>query len=322
MTGGTVALRAKAKRRWPIAAGLGMAGAVAWAVLAARTGVARAGLDVERAAWTLVPITGLHLVQLWLSAEAWRGLLARPVGRWAMFRLRLIREAVNSLLPVAHVGGDIVGVRLLVKSGLALAEAVASVVVDLTLEVAALALFLLAGLAALAACAGTGSVLAWIGSACLVAGLAGGMLAAQRFGFLHLFEALTSRIGRRWPSLASGALDGLSEAAHAIYRRRTARRAVALHALAWLLGTVETWLILRALGVPAGGLVALAIESLGTAARVAGFAVPGALGIQEGGFVLAALAVGLPGSAGLAVSLVKRIREIVVGIAGLALWAA
>ena len=299
-----------------------MAGAVAWAVLAARTGVARAGLDVERAAWTLVPITGLHLVQLWLSAEAWRGLLARPVGRWAMFRLRLIREAVNSLLPVAHVGGDIVGVRLLARS-VALAEAVASVVVDLTLEIAALALFLLAGLAALAACAGTGSVLAWTGSACLVAGLAGGMLAAQRFGFLRAFEALTSRIGRRWPNVASGALSGLSDAAHAIYRRPAAvRRAVVLHALAWLLGTAETWLILHALGAPAGLPAALAMESLGTAARVAGFAVPGALGIQEGGFVLAALAVGLPGSAGLAVSLVKRIREIVVGIAGLALWAA
>jgi hypothetical protein len=56
------------------------------------------------------------------------------------------------------------------------------------------------------------------------------------------------------------------------------------------------------------------------AARSAGFAVPGALGLQEGGFALAAIAVGLPPGPALALSLVKRLREITVGIIGLTLW--
>ncbi|MGI4978736.1 MAG: hypothetical protein ACRYG6_17490, partial [Janthinobacterium lividum] len=73
---------------------------------------------------------------------------------------------------------------------------------------------------------------------------------------------------------------------------------------------------------------ALVVESLGMAARSAGFALPGAIGVQEGGFVLAAAAAGLSGAAGmatgigvgLALSLIKRLREIAAGMLGLALW--
>jgi hypothetical protein len=92
-----------------------------------------------------------------------------------------------------------------------------------------------------------------------------------------------------------------------------------LHFLSWSLGTIETWVVLYALGVPASLAQALVVESLGMAARTAGFAIPGALAVQEGGFALAALSAGLPESAGLSLSLVKRVREILVGVAGVAL---
>ena len=72
--------------------------------------------------------------------------------------------------------------------------------------------------------------------------------------------------------------------------------------------------------VDSGAAQALVVETLGMAARSAGFAVPGALVVQEAGFMLAAGAAGLPPSLGLGLSLVKRIREIVVGLGGLALW--
>ena len=74
------------------------------------------------------------------------------------------------------------------------------------------------------------------------------------------------------------------------------------------------------MGVDIGVIQALVIEALGMAARSAGFAVPGALVVQETGFVLAAAAVGLPEAAGLSLSLVKRVREVTVGVAGLLLW--
>jgi hypothetical protein len=62
---------------------------------------------------------------------------------------------------------------------------------------------------------------------------------------------------------------------------------------------------------------ALLLESLGQAIRGAAFAVPGALGVQEGGYLLLAPLVGLPPDMALALSLAKRAREIILGLPGL-----
>jgi hypothetical protein len=61
----------------------------------------------------------------------------------------------------------------------------------------------------------------------------------------------------------------------------------------------------------------LLLESLGQAIRGAGFAIPGALGIQEGGYLLLAPLAGMPPSAALALSLAKRTRELLLGLPGL-----
>jgi hypothetical protein len=61
----------------------------------------------------------------------------------------------------------------------------------------------------------------------------------------------------------------------------------------------------------------LLLESLGQAIRGAGFAIPGALGVQEGGYLLLAPLAGLPPNAALALSLAKRARELLLGLPGL-----
>jgi hypothetical protein len=75
--------------------------------------------------------------------------------------------------------------------------------------------------------------------------------------------------------------------------------------------------ILDLIRFPVGWADALLLESVGQAIRGAAFAVPGALGVQEGGYVLLATLVGLPSHAGLALSLAKRTREILLGLPGL-----
>jgi hypothetical protein len=70
------------------------------------------------------------------------------------------------------------------------------------------------------------------------------------------------------------------------------------------------------LSVPQGFIV----ESLGMAARSVGFAVPGALGIQEGGFILACGLFGFAPDMALALSMLKRLREIAIGSVGLLMW--
>jgi uncharacterized membrane protein YbhN (UPF0104 family) len=74
------------------------------------------------------------------------------------------------------------------------------------------------------------------------------------------------------------------------------------------------------MGAPPTLLSAVVIESLGMAARSVGFAIPGALGVQEAGFILVAGVFGIPADTAIALSMVKRVRELTFGAAGLLAW--
>jgi uncharacterized membrane protein YbhN (UPF0104 family) len=87
-----------------------------------------------------------------------------------------------------------------------------------------------------------------------------------------------------------------------------------------MLGSIEVWLVLHLMGQPVGLSEALILESLGHAIRSAVFVVPGALGFQEGGYMVLGALFGLPPQVGLALSLAKRVRELLLGIPALVLW--
>ncbi len=302
-------------RRLSIAlAGAALIALIAW------LGVRAIGVEVWLAAWTLPICVALHAAQLWLSGVAWRDVCGRPppgYGGW--WRIRWIREAVNSMLPVAQIGGNVVGVRLLAARGAGQARAAAGTVLDLTVEASTQALFTLAGIGVLAASSPDLRWVPWLagGTAALCLGV-GAFVAAQRLGVLRLVETGAARLGRHLPRLN---LRGL-QAAFTEQRQDAPALAGAasLHLLAWLLGVVETWLVLAAMGHLPSAAAVFTIESLGMAARSAGFAVPGALGVQEAGFVLVAGLFGVPAETAVALSMVKRARELLVGVPGLLAW--
>src|SRR5260370_15382842 len=72
-----------------------------------------------------------------------------------------VGEAVNVLLPVAAVGGDVVRALLLNFRGVAGGVAAASTLVDLLLQAAAQALFALIGVALLMQVAGGTELASW-----------------------------------------------------------------------------------------------------------------------------------------------------------------
>jgi phosphate/sulfate permease len=90
-----------------------------------------------------------------------------------------------------------------------------------------------------------------------------------------------------------------------------------LNLLGWFVGVGEVYLIAWLLGTPVSWSHALLLESVGQAIRGAGFAIPGALGVQEGGYLLLAPLAGLSPNVGVALSLAKRSRELLLGIPGL-----
>jgi len=88
----------------------------------------------------------------------------------------------------------------------------------------------------------------------------------------------------------------------------------------WFIGALEIWIALAYMGYSVGYPEALAIESLGHAVRAAGFLIPAGLGVQEGGFAAICAVLGIPAPAAIALSLVKRVPEIALGIPGLIAW--
>ena len=298
------------------AGGAGLIGLVGW------FGARQIGAEVLRAAWALPAAVALHGVQLLLSSVAWRGLVGGPPGQMGWFRIRWVREAVNTMLPVAQIGGNLAAIRMLTRHGQPLPRAAAATVLDLTLEALTLFLFTLLGIATLAAISPDHAWRPWLGGGLAVMAAAlGGFVLAQRAGMFRLIERLAERLGAFLPGLPPGALAGLHGELMALHRRHAAiARAVAIHFTGWLLGAMETWIAFAAMDQPCGVLPALVIQSLGMAARNAGFAVPGALGVQEAGFVLAAGLFGIPADAAIAMSMVKRARELACGLPGLVVW--
>lgn len=293
----------------------------AFALLAAWSGVAATGGRVLDALWIVPLAIVVHVTQLLLGAVAWRILIGPGPSLGRTLTLRWVREGVNSLLPVAHIGGPLVAARLLTQTGVPVARAGSSTVLDLTIEAGTLVPVALAGVAIVASVSADLSWLPWtLGFLGLVAGGVAMFAVAQRAGLLRAVEWATERMGHTVPAL-SGGMPGL----HADLLSVAAQpgllpRAAGWHLVSWSLGAAEVWLMAAALGLNLSATNAFALESLGMAARGAGFAVPGAIGVQEGGLVLAAGLLGIPADMGLALSVLKRLREVLVGLAGLALW--
>jgi uncharacterized membrane protein YbhN (UPF0104 family) len=143
----------------------------------------------------------------------------------------------------------------------------------------------------------------------------------QRAGLLTLIEKGLARLHRVFPSIPLESLRGLHKELMRRQQDRTALlKAAGLHLLSWMLGAAEVSLVMYTMGNAVSPPQAFVIESMGMAARSAGFAIPGALGIQEGGFILVCGLFGLPADIAVALSMVKRLRELMVGISALATW--
>ena len=281
-----------------------------------------AGL-LATAGFGLVLAGAAHALPMALNAEAWRVLLPgrkRP-GLAAMTANVWIRESINGLLPVARIGGEVASYRLLRGEGVGAAPAAASLMVDMAIGILSQLVFALLGLALLA---GQGGAVGWEG---LVLGLLGGLAVAGGFILAQRANLLT-RLAGALNAVAAGRFHSFTVHSRRIDRMTgrlwRCRGAIGLCFLwqlaGWAAGALEVWLALYFLGHPVSPATALAIEALIQALSSAAFLVPGALGLQEAGFIGLGLLLGLPAEAGAALAIARRIRDLVVFLPGLAAW--
>ncbi|HZO23782.1 MAG TPA: lysylphosphatidylglycerol synthase domain-containing protein [Steroidobacteraceae bacterium] len=302
------------------------AGVLLFAGVVLSQGITAVFSTLALAGWGLIVVALWHLVPLVLDAGSIRVLFADTVRGGSLRDSVLARwagESANSFLPAGPISGPVVMARHLAQRGMPMQEAAASITVSTTLQTLAQVVFGLAGFTLLLGQASgvlRQSVLGplLIASSVVALCLAGFYLMQRRGLFGKLMRA-TSRLSARrdWSELLSQAA-AIDQTIREVYARRA--RAIASFALSligWVVGTVEVYLILRLLGSPVDWSKALLLESLGQAIRSAGFAVPGSLGVQEGGYLLLAPLAGLQPNTAVALSLAKRAREILLGLPGL-----
>jgi putative membrane protein len=277
------------------------------------------------AGWGLLLVALFHLLPLALDAVAIRVLFAPGAAATTRDALlaRWAGESANSLMPAGQLGGPVLMARRLAQRGMQIEEAAAAITVSTTLQTFSQIAFALLGVALLGSHSGQVSPYALRASSLIASGLlalqVGGFYWLQRRGiFSKLMRTATRFAGKRdWSRWMSQA-EAIDLAVQATYER-TAPVAVSfvLTLLGWLVGTGEVYLVLQLIHHPVGWFDALLLESLGQAIRGAAFAIPGALGVQEGGYLLLAPLAGLPADTALALSLAKRARELLLGVPGL-----
>lgn len=280
------------------------------------------------AGWGLLWLLPLHLLPLALDVLSWKWLLRGEVRArfWFLLWVALVREAVNGLLPVARVGGEFVGVRLLAQYGVPASVAGASVMVEVSLTLASQFIFTLLGVAVLFVVVGEHALLLEVlGTLLLTLPLMGAFLWLQiRGGFFTLLQKVTQKILAGYDILG---MFGDSQQLDAEIFRIYSQGSALLVANAWQLagffaGTIEVWFTFWLLHHPLPFWAALLMESLGQALRSAAFVVPGGIGIQEGGFILFGSTIGVDADLALAFSLARRLREVFLGIPVLLSWGA
>lgn len=274
--------------------------------------------------WGMLVVVLAHVVQVVLSGHGWHAIaqVEQAASLWWFIQARWIREAVSNLLPLTQIGGEVVSLRILVLHGFRNGIAASTMVADLGSQIVSQAVFTLLGLALLLTDGHQGPVVEWtvLGLLASVSVLPIFFL-AQRRGLLHATERLFLSLASRVPLLRGSSLDGLHDSIHRLFRSPGALlRSFNAHLLSWLIGSLEIWLILYFMGAEVSPRAALVIESLSQVVRSVAFAVPAALGVQEGGFVLIGALYGLSPQTALALSLSKRVRELILGLPGLLAW--
>lgn len=309
------------KLRMALALGIGIAvlAAVLWhfdmrAVLTALTRVGISGFAVIVAAGLgLEVVLSLGLIPF----------LPRHVPFSTVVAARQLRDSAGDVLPITQLGGVAFAARALVLAGLGAAEASAAVIADVTTEVFAQGLYVLTGvLASLSLLRADAALSPYVGA--MLAGAV--LLSLGSMGF-----AMVQVMGSRWMGRLSDRLfpasvshiQGFHAAISALYRRKDKVVAsMLLQWAGWMASGVWLWVMLKVMGEPSGLWTAIAIQALLEGLRSATVFIPAAIGVQEVGYAALAPVFGLTPEVGLAISLLRRARDIVVAVPVFVAWQA
>ena len=310
-----------------LALGLGLL-----AIVLVNVDVAEAVHMTAGVGWGFALVVLIYFAEFLADCLTWQIALVRvPLNATWLYRawkVRMVGEVFNTVIPAAGVGGEPLKAELLKRHyGVDYRDGAASIILAKTVNMIALVLFLAAGLVLTVTTPGLPdafNVLAVASMAAIVAGT-GAFYAAQRF-------ELSSRLGawlgaRPMGRPLIGALASIADTDAKLVQFYVGHRgrfalAVGLGLVNWLLGVLEVYVTMHFLGHPVSVADAWIIEAGAQLFRVGVFFVPAGIGVQEGAFVLISAALTGSPALGVAAALVRRVREVLWLIWGTAIGGA
>jgi glycosyltransferase 2 family protein len=280
-----------------------------------------------RVSWGILPFLAASALVYALDAWAWRLAFVKgqaPVGFFRLFSVRMAGEAVNKVTPLASLGGEPLKGYLLTRSGSSLGDALASVAIAKNVMTIAQIAFIFCGIGVAfhvlperqALLLGFGVFPGIILSAMIVTAIVD--LRLRRMRATGPPGAAPSPSEAR-PSRGKAMLELWSQVADYFWARPGAfGLSLLLFFLGWAAGALELLAGSHALGMPLGVRDALVLEALICSANMATFFIPANAGAQEGGFTYLAPMLGLSGPHGIALAILRRLRDVVWIVFGLA----
>jgi putative membrane protein len=304
--------------------GLGLLGLLVWDI-----GIGELIKYLRQIGWSAPLLLVPYLAVALCDAKGWDCAIPStvPIGKIPLWRLSLARlagEAINNLTPTANLGGEPIKVYLLRAHGLTTNAGLASVVVAKTALTVSQIVFILLGFPFLLYRLGWVRQGWWaLGPLLAVAyGFAILLIRWQRRGLMGMTVRTLRRLLPRWRRLAQWEERARHIDSHLLRfydgNTRGFIASTVYHFIGWLLGAVEVQFFFYLMGVSVAPIDALIIETMVQPLTVAALVIPGALGVQEAGGVFLCRLLGLDEGAGLTFMALKRAREAIYNLIGLA----
>jgi putative membrane protein len=280
---------------------------------------------VASSRWATVLVVAARAAALSGAGIGWWTLVpARQPGPSAFVLLRFVREGINTFFPLAVVGGDVIGARLLAQFGVATKLAVASVLVDVFIQVVCLIVFVLAGVGIVASLVGDRTVTSTAISLLAIAVPAvTGFFLTLKFGASESVVRWLTAFGEKRQWRAFDHVVDIGARLQEIWGNyRGLVESFVIHIVTIFFGAIEVWIALKFMDYPVGVMEAVAIESLGQGSRSAAFVLPGGMGVQDGALIAVSALFGVPAEVALAMALIKRVPDLILGAPALMGWQA
>ncbi len=283
---------------------------------------------IELIGWWWIPLVLLALIWQFFHMQAWNEVLSflgYRLSLWQLYKLKMIAEAVNMVVPSGNLGGDTVRAHLIRKQ-VPMNTAIPSVMVDKTLDFLSKMIFNIVGFTLILFFIEMPPVLFWSCTLYLififfynsllvwiqVKGISGGLLKAIKW-IPSLYQALIKRRDQ---------LSLLDENLNRAYTQGKLKLFLAgvYHTIGRTLGVVEIWIVLWLLGEQPGFVEVLFLGVIVNVINGAFAIIPGQWGVSEYAQVLTAQVLGYTTAIGLSMAVIRRIRRLFLTGVGLIIY--